>query len=164
MMGESHAILGAVATGTILIASGKTPANQGIIPFTLAVGLGAVIALLPDIDSPNTLIRRIFGVGRRQVKNNLRRWQRNNILSNLLNLIRWLISLFLNGLAKILPHRGPTHWLVVALTLCSAMYRLTQWQNWSPLVWQSFMIGYISHLFADGLTKSGIKLFSPFYN
>ena len=48
MMGESHAILGAVATGTILIASGKTPANQGIIPFTLAVGLGAVIALLPD--------------------------------------------------------------------------------------------------------------------
>ena len=51
--------------------------------FLLAVGLGALVGLLPDIDSPNTLIRQIFGLGSRQAWNNLKRWPRQNIFVNL---------------------------------------------------------------------------------
>ncbi len=81
-----------------------------------------------------------------------------------MDLVRWVAAMLLNLLARVLPHRGPTHWLLVAATLCYAMYRITIWQSWDPLVWQAFTIGYFSHLVADGCTKSGVKLFAPFYD
>ncbi len=164
MMGESHMIFGAAATATVLVTLGYTPNNVGAGHFALAVGLGALVALLPDIDSPNTKIRQIFGVGSRQARSRLRRWYRQDILTNLLNLARYAISRVLDLLGWFLPHRGPTHWLVVAVALTYGFYWLSLQYGWPLLWWRAFAIGYASHLFADALTISGVKLFAPFYN
>lgn len=164
MMGESHAILGAALTATGLVTLGYTPTNVGIGNFALAVGLGALVALLPDIDSPNTKIRQIFGVGSRQSRQRLRRWYRKDIFTNLFNLLRYAISRILDGLAWLLPHRGPTHWLIVAVALTYGFYLGSQWIGLPLLWWRAFAIGYVSHLCADSLTISGVKLFAPFYN
>ncbi len=164
MMGESHFILGAAVTTTGLVAMGHTPGNIGPGHFALAVGLGALVALLPDIDSPDTKIRQIFGVGRQQARRNLRRWQRKDLITNALNVARYGISRFLDFLAFLLPHRGPTHWLIVAATLTYGFYVLCLWLGWPLLWWRAFVLGYSSHLFADMLTVSGVKLFAPFYN
>ncbi|MCB9004769.1 MAG: metal-dependent hydrolase [Ardenticatenaceae bacterium] len=163
MMGESHMIFGAAATATGLVTLGYTPNNVGVGHFALAVGLGALVALLPDIDSPNTKVRQIFGVGSRQASRRLKRWYRTDIFTNLLNLIRYAISRVLDLLAWLLPHRGPTHWLIVAATLTYAFYWFSRQYGWPLLWWRAFAIGYGSHLFADGLTSSGVKLFAPFY-
>jgi len=164
MMGESHMIFGAAATATGLVTLGYTPANVGMGHFALAVGLGALVALLPDIDAPDTKIRQIFGVGSRQARSRLRRWYRKGIIINLLNLLRYAISRVLDLLAWLLPHRGPTHWLIVAAALTYGFYLVSSWYGWPLLWWRAFAIGYSSHLFADSLTVSGVKLFAPFYD
>ncbi len=164
MMGESHMIFGAAATATTLVTLGYTPNSVGLGHFVLAVGLGALVALLPDIDSPDTKIRQIFGVGSRQARSRLLRWHRKDILTNLLNLIRYVISRVLDLLAWFLPHRGPTHWLIVAVALTYGFYWLSMQYGWPLLWWRAFAIGYASHLFADALTVNGVKLFAPFYN
>ena len=162
MMGESHFILGGVATYVVLRAMGHTPGTEGVVDFVLAVGLGAVVGLLPDIDSPNTMIRQIFGVGSRQARSNVRRSR--NPISFLFNVLRLMISAVLDVLAWLLPHRGPTHWLIVAIALSAGVYWLSWWYYWPRIVWLAFVTGYVSHLFADSITRRGIKLFAPFYN
>ncbi len=162
MMGESHFILGGVATYAVLRYTGHTPGTEGFVDFALAVGLGALVGLLPDIDSPNTMIRQIFGVGRRQARSNLRR--SNNPISLLFNLVRLVLAWILDILAWFLPHRGPTHWLIVAIALAAGVYWLSWWYYWPNTVWLAFVTGYVSHLFADSITRRGIKLFAPFYN
>lgn len=164
MIGESHAIFGAVATGSLLIERGYGPDRIGAGSFVLAVALGGVIALLPDIDSPNTLARQMFGIGSLQARKNLSNWRHKDLITNLVNFVRWFISLLFDFLAWILPHRGPTHWLIVAVPLCWIVYYYSSLQGWSPIYWQAFTIGYISHLVADSFTIAGVRLFAPFYN
>lgn len=164
MTGESHAILGGVATYTYLLTNGYTPTNQGVLPFTLAVGFGALIALLPDIDSPENLFRQSLGIGNRQTSRPFRQMRRRGLIPTLVGFVLWLVSRALNGLDWVLPHRGPTHWLVVAAALCYAVYWACGAFGWSSLVWESFAVGYASHLVADAFTVSGLKLFSPFYD
>jgi inner membrane protein len=165
MIGESHAVLGAVSTATVLVATGHSPMTAEAWPhFLLAVGLGALVGLLPDIDSPNTLIRQIFGLGSRQAWNNLKRWPYQNIFVNLFNVVRFVLSLLLNVLAKLLPHRGPTHWLIVAVALTALMYWAVWWYYWPDRIWLAFFTGYVSHLVGDSVTIRGVKLFAPFYN
>ena len=163
MMGQSHAVFGGVATATLLIANGYTPAGEGIVPFGLAVLLGTVVATLPDIDTPDSVIRNRFGVGDRQSRQNLRRWRRKSLFEAVLYLLLRPVAILLNFLAKLFPHRGPTHWLIVAAGLIWLVRSLVQAQGWSPMIWQAFAIGYLSHLVADSCTKSGLKLFAPFY-
>lgn len=163
MMGSNHFVLGAAATAAYLIKTGHPPANSGV-DFLGAVLLGGVIALLPDIDSPNTKIRHLFGVGSRQARRNLSQWPKRTLITNLFNLFRWLLAVILDGVAFVLPHRGPTHWLVVFISLVYGVYWLSESFNWPSWVWPAFAIGYASHLLADACTKSGVKLFAPFYN
>jgi inner membrane protein len=162
MMGESHFILGGVATYAVLRTTGHSTATDGIVTFGLALALGALVALLPDIDSPNTLIRIIFGIGSRQARRKL--WYSPNALAFVINLLRLIIALILDGLAWILPHRGPTHWLIVAVGLSAAVYWVIWWYYWPDAFWLAFVTGYASHLFADSLTIRGIRLFAPFYD
>lgn len=164
MMGESHFILGAVTAVTGLATLGYTPANVGVGRYALAIGLGALVALLPDIDSPNTLIRQLFGVGRDQARRNMRRWQRQGWLVVLLNLVRLLISWLLDGLAWLFPHRGPTHWLIVAVALTWGFHELSIWYGWPLVWWRAFALGYVSHLIGDSVTIAGVKLLMPFYD
>lgn len=162
MMGESHFIIGGVATYAVLRTMGVSTSTDNIITFGLAVGLGAVVALLPDIDSPNTLIRILFGIGSRQARRNV--WRSGNAIAFVINIIRLLIALILDGVAWLLPHRGPTHWLIVAVGLSAAVYGLVWWYSWPSAYWLAFVTGYGSHLFADSLTSRGLRLFAPFYN
>jgi membrane-bound metal-dependent hydrolase YbcI (DUF457 family) len=141
---------------------GVSTGSDKIITFGLAVGLGAVVALLPDIDSPNTLIRILFGIGSRQARRNV--WRSSNAIAFVVNVIRLIIALILDGVAWILPHRGPTHWLIVAVGLSAAVYGLVWWYNWPSAYWLAFVTGYGSHLFTDSLTSRGLRLFAPFYN
>lgn len=164
MIGESHFVLGAASTAVVLVATGHRAGAIGWDSFLLAVGLGAVVALLPDIDSPNTLIRQMFGLGSRQAWNNLKTWPRRNIFVNLFNALRFVLSLFLNLLCQLLPHRGPTHWLIVAVGLSAVVYWLSWWYYWPNSIWLAFLTGYLSHLVADSMTTRGLRLFAPFYN
>jgi inner membrane protein len=162
MMGESHFVLGGVATYAVLQTLGHTWATDGITTIGLAVTLGAVVALLPDIDSPNTLIRIIFGVGSQQARRNVR--HSPNAIAFVINVVRLLIAFFLDGIAWLLPHRGPTHWLIVAVGLSAAVYGVVWWYYWPDAFWLAFVTGYVSHLFADSLTSRGLRLFAPFYD
>ena len=133
MMGESHFVLGGVATYAVLQTLGHSWATDGIATFGLAVGLGALVALLPDIDSPNTLIRIIFGVGSQQARRNI--WRSANALALVINIVRLIMALILDVLAWLLPHRGPTHWLIVAVGLSAAVYGVVWWYYWPDAFW-----------------------------
>lgn len=162
MMGESHAVLGAFATAGVLEFMGhRVTRLDDIVPLGLAVALGAVVALLPDIDSPNTMIRRIFKV---RTSHSQRRLIRSkNIFAFILNTVRLVIAYFLDILSYFLPHRGPTHWLIVAVGLSAIVWWLCQFFQAPDWVWIAFLTGYVSHLVADGCTRAGVKLFMPFY-
>ena len=61
-------------------------------------------------------------------------------------------------------HRGITHSLVgllLAATLAASfvLFRVLSWPSWS-----AFVIGYLSHLLADSMNKSGVPLFWPSLN
>lgn len=67
---------------------------------------------------------------------------------------------------KVLPHRGPTHWLimtpVVAFAIGLAAYMVTWTQAISPWIMAGVFVGYLMHLAADSCTVSGVPLFGPF--
>ena len=65
---------------------------------------------------------------------------------------RWYLRPF-QWLTK---HRGFLHSLFIALLLSLIVASISRWAGFG------FFVGYISHLFLDCLTKSGVKLFWPF--
>lgn len=60
-------------------------------------------------------------------------------------------------LAAMIGHRGVTH-SVVAVLVCLALLR---WQGFRRAVIDPLVIGYLSHLGADLLTTSGLRLAWP---
>lgn len=163
MNGRNHATLGAVATFSYLLVSNQSPYQAGLLPFGLGMLLGIAAALLPDIDTPHNHLRRSLGVGSRQTTRALLNWRRKGLLWWLWDLLRWLVARLLDVVAWILPHRGPTHWLLTALLLTGVAAAVCRTQNLPDLLWQTFGIGYLSHLLADVCTESGVKLLAPFY-
>lgn len=66
----------------------------------------------------------------------------------------------------VLPHRGPTHWLltsalVIAL-LTLAATTTVQTRPYTGIVTAGVAIGYLTHLVADACTVSGVPLYGPF--
>ncbi|MBU2576986.1 MAG: metal-dependent hydrolase [Nanoarchaeota archaeon] len=53
-------------------------------------------------------------------------------------------------------HRGMLHSLFIGLLLSLVIASISQWAG------VGFFVGYISHLFLDCLTRSGVALFWPF--
>ena len=66
---------------------------------------------------------------------------------------------------RFVEHRGATHTVEAALLITALVGGLAYWITNSYWFAVAFFIGYISHLFADTLTVSGIKwsLFSNFH-
>jgi len=64
---------------------------------------------------------------------------------------RW----YLRPLQFFTKHRGVLHSLVFALLLSLIIASISQWAGFG------FFVGYVSHLFLDCLTRSGVKLFWP---
>jgi len=163
MNGRNHALLGAVTTFSYLLLSEQSVYYVGWLPFGVGMFVGTAAALLPDIDTPDNHLRRTLGVGNRQTTRAFLDRRRKGLLVRLWNFLRWLVARLLNVVAWILPHRGLTHWLVTALILTLVASAVTTTQGWPDLYWETFAIGYLSHLLADVCTEAGVKLFAPVY-
>jgi inner membrane protein len=120
-----------------------------------AVLVGVVAALTPDLDGTDSTARTAVGLGKEQIK---REWRKNKSISLI---IRWIIAIPFNLFAKIVPHRGPTHWLVTAAVVVGGVAYLSQLLNLPPVVPVAFGAGYLSHLLADAVTVAGVPLLGP---
>lgn len=162
MLGKSHAVVGFTATAAALFAMG-IDVPQDLPVTVVALGIGTLAALLPDIDSPNATIRTTFGVGRSQSYRALRTWHRKNLAEIVLDIIQWWIARFLDIVHHLLPHRGPTHWGITWISLTAALGVVCYFFGLPPQLWVAFGVGYGSHLVTDGMTVSGVKLYAPLY-
>lgn len=123
MVGASHLVIGA-AVGLSLVANNHPPSPA------LVIGAAAVGALLPDLDSPGSLISRKTGP------------------------LGWVYHWFVK-------HRDVTHSALAAVLVLLGVLRLSQDQPGAFWPGIGLWGGYLSHLAADALTKSGIPLLWP---
>jgi hypothetical protein len=121
----------------------------------VAVVLGIVASLAPDLDGTDSTARTSVGLGREQIK---REWRKTKSVSLV---IRWVVAIPFNLFAKIVPHRGPTHWLITAVLLCVGVMYAANLFNLPAVVWVAFGAGYLSHLLADACTVAGVPLLGP---
>jgi inner membrane protein len=150
VLGRTHIALGLVANA-ILINTNDTKSA------IVAVGITAFSSVLPDIDHPNGLLRRITGITSKPL---------NIIIC--LGIFFWLIykyqlsssgGVILTGAAiaaLFTPHRTFTHSL-----FGFAAYSLGVYFLYRPFFYP-FAIGYLMHLIADYFTTSGMQLYYPF--
>lgn len=123
MIGKTHLLIGA-ATGLALIANSRPPSPA------LVVTAAAIGALLPDLDSPGSLISRKTGP------------------------LGWFYSWFVK-------HRGVTHSALAAVMVLLGVALLGRDYPDSQFAGFALWCGYLSHLAADMLTKSGVPLLWP---
>lgn len=162
MIGRHHAMIGTAVSGSVLMFSGVTlPQDLGWAVTALAVG--TLAALLPDIDGHDSSIRSNFGLGRAQIRRDFRRRRRRSLAQRIIDVLQWIVSLPLDIVAYLLPHRGPTHWGLTAVLLTVGAAFLVRSLGWHDWLWLCFGLGYASHIIADGLTVSGVPLYGPLY-
>ena len=153
MTGTSHALIGAMSG---LTAVWVVDGGQVRWPWVaVAVVLGIVASLAPDLDGTDSTARTSVGLGREQIK---REWRKTKSVSLV---IRWVVAIPFNLFAKIVPHRGPTHWLITAVLLCVGVMYAANLFNLPAVVWVAFGAGYLSHLLADACTVAGVPLLGP---
>lgn len=169
MTGKSHALIGATVTGAVLVVADYPISAE----FGIALLIGIFASLLPDIDSPNALIKRIVSANGQPIvvqtifgKQIPRNWLLK-IPYVLLGLIEFFLRMLLlrpiNLISRLIPHRGPTHYLITALALSYGVYWISVLLNQSSMYAVAFASGYVSHLLSDSLTRSGVPLFAPLY-
>ena len=142
----------------------------------LTVALATVGALAPDLDIADNELEELGRNEGRQAARRLRRVGRNagcawaiitrvagaiisiagEIISRLVEVIAWAIQ-------RVTTHRGLTHSLAITIVLAAASIVLSavftsDRDPWWGLAWSA---GWISHLAADALTLSGLKLLQP---
>lgn len=143
MKGTSHAIIGANSVWILALLP-----DFSWNPLLLAVG--AFGALLPDLDASDAKIKHLevgYGKGK------------NRLAIKPFYLPSWIIS-------SIFKHRAVLHSLFTTIIVGFSGYYLVQYLNqWVSFLnaefWLVLMLGYLSHLLADGLTKSGVPLLWP---
>lgn len=170
MTGKSHLIAGTAVTAAVLYQASYTPPSTGLW-FWAALGIGMVASLLPDIDAPNPMIKSLVkGGGQPRLMNALMRyrWCRRFpmiVLYLLLAGIELLIRYTLAGLIGVVPHlvqhRGPTHYLVTATGLTALTWLVSYQADISSMYALAFGAGYLSHVWCDTMTRSGVRLFAP---
>ncbi|GAB4158086.1 MAG: hypothetical protein Fur0021_27650 [Candidatus Promineifilaceae bacterium] len=173
MMGRTHQLVGISATAAALLAAGIAPGSGA---FVASLAVGWLASLLPDIDASegsraDPLLRRQLGVGDNQTRLELRearrafrrRWRVGTAINLLDAYARRGLAWVATGLAQLLPHRGITHSLLTCLLLTGMLAlllaALPAWPTRGlPF---AFLVGYMSHLAADGVTKTGVPLLLP---
>ena len=163
MLGHSHSILGATATASVLTVMGTTVLDNPF-KFVIALSIGTLAALLPDIDSPHNTFRKTLGVGTAQAFKDLRNWRKRNIFQLTIDMLQAWIAIILDFVDHFMPHRGPTHWGITAGIATFAVYWFCLAFNLPHEIWVAFGVGYFSHLLGDGVTKRGVRLFAPVYD
>ena len=162
MLGRSHAILGAVASGVYLTATGTDILEQPV-RFVAALSIGILAAVLPDIDSPKNTFRSTLRISTAKVRRQIKLWRRRGILLTISAVGRYIIARIFDLLDHFLPHRGPTHYGITAVGLTLVAYWIVRAYGWPDVYWQVFGVGYLSHLLGDGVTVTGVRFLAPFY-
>ena len=142
----------------------------------LTVAFTTIGALAPDLDIADNELEELGRSEGRQAARRLRRAGRGagcvlGLLAGGVGAIFWLVGELISRIVESLAwtiqqlttHRGMTHSLVVAIiTLIGSVslsVLLTTSRNpWWGLAWTA---GWSSHLLADALTLSGLKLLQP---
>jgi inner membrane protein len=150
VIGRTHIAIG-LMTAAIII-------NPPDLKFAaVCAGVTAFSSILPDVDHPNGLLRRISGITPKPL----------NIIAYFLVLF-WFIYKFqlstvgvvvltaATAVSLFMPHRSFTHSFLGLIVFSSGIY-LTFKPFFLP-----FTIGYLMHLIADYFTKSGMQLYFPF--
>jgi membrane-bound metal-dependent hydrolase YbcI (DUF457 family) len=172
--GKTHLAIGigtGLALGVALPLTRAFPWQLG-----LTVALATLGALAPDLDIADNELEEL---GRNEGSKAARRLRRvgrrggcllssltfaiglvvlaiGEVISRCVEVIAWMVQRLTN-------HRGLTHSLIAALVIAllsiNLSIALTPTGNpWWGIVWS---IGYLSHLAADALTLSGLKLLQP---
>jgi inner membrane protein len=148
MLGRTHLAIGLAATAVIL----KNPTQ---LPISLTVA--AASALLPDIDTPNSMLRyqlkRYTGVLTFPALIAAGYFLFKYKCFSLLSLILYLTYIVL---AFVGPHRGFTH------SLAGFMFFTLILFTSNKTIILPAIIGYSTHLVADLLTPSGVPLLYPY--
>ncbi|MCA9941551.1 MAG: metal-dependent hydrolase [Anaerolineales bacterium] len=173
MMGRTHQLIGISTTALALLAAGIAPGSGG---FVVSLGVGWLASLLPDIDAAkgskaDPLLRQKLGIGDNQTRKDVqaarRRFRRHRNPEGAVNLVdaylRRGVATGANSVAEYLPHRGITHSLLTCLLLTGLLALLVSFMPAWPTrgLPFAFLVGYVSHLVADGVTKTGIPLLMP---
>ena len=171
--GKTHMAIG---IGVGLGLGGLLPATLQF-PWQLAltVSLSTIAALAPDLDIDDNELEELGRTEGRQAARRLRRagrraacvtelilgavsgvvWLAGEIVSRLVEAVAWLIQ-------SVTTHRGLTHSLAVTVLVTFASISLSTWltggNTWWGVAWSA---GWASHLAADALTLSGLKLLQP---
>jgi inner membrane protein len=138
MKGASHLLIGLGAAAVVHRI--YAPFGDSWQALALAGVAAAVGALLPDVDSDESIIRRSTGTARSG------------------GCIGKLASLGISAITG--GHRVGTHTAVAWLVISGLAWIAGQASSMSYVA-IAFSIGYLSHLLADAITVEGIPLFWP---
>ena len=172
--GKTHTAIG---IGLGLALSGSIPLSRSF-PWQLGVtvALTTIGALAPDLDIADNELEEMGRTEGRQAAQRLRRAGRRagmfwRFVTYVVGSAIWLVGEIVSRLIEVLAaliqsvttHRGLTHSLVVTVVITivsiALSILLTPTRNvWWGLAWSA---GWISHLAADALTLSGLKLLQP---
>jgi membrane-bound metal-dependent hydrolase YbcI (DUF457 family) len=138
MMARTHFVTGCTAgaaVGSAALAVGVPPTHA-----VVAVGVTAYAALLPDLDHPRATVTYSIGP--------------------VTMLLSWLLRLFVE-------HRGATHrperapWWALPVAL-PTVWAPGVLGGWSALLWWvAVTVGWLTHLWGDARTLSGIPWSGP---
>jgi membrane-bound metal-dependent hydrolase YbcI (DUF457 family) len=164
MLAPSHILTG-MATG-LVVAQGQQIAPETAVPLILCCGIGAI---LPDIDSPSSLISRLvrlaaLGVGITAgvlwfAANPMPAWDGwlRFVLAFLIGGLVWEVGRNIPNLfSTVFGHRGLVHsaLLGVAILILAWVNRAT-----IPPIWMFLAVGWVVHLVGDALSIQGIPWF-----
>ena len=172
--GKTHMAIGVgvgLALGAKLVVSTAFPWQLG-----LTVALAALGSLAPDLDIADNeleeLGRNEAGLAARRIRRIGRRGGSflgfiaagiallvravGEVISRLVEAIAWMIQ-------RLTTHRGLTHSLLVAFVITLIALNLSIFLTPNQTAWWgvAWSAGYLSHIAADALTFSGIKLLQP---
>lgn len=172
--GKTHLAIG---LGVGLALSGMLPVSTSF-PWQLAltVSITTISALAPDLDIADNELEELGRNEGQRLARTVRRAGRKqgcfwslatNGIGGLLWLVGETISRMVEGLAWLVQrwttHRGMTHSLIIALYMIVGSISLSVLLTPSRTLWwgAAWSAGWLSHLAADALTLSGLKLLQP---
>lgn len=159
MTGKTHLSMGALFG--VGFASMTTAADQDWKTISIGVAVAILSSILPDLDHDGSYISKYLTFNSKQQNRSIVTLLMGILLITLCLYMNWPIWTVLTGLyvaiAAYVPHRSFTH-SFLGVGLAGIISYLA-----SPnlVYFGYFMAGYLSHLFADALTVSGIPLFWP---
>lgn len=172
--GKTHMAVGVglgLALGAWLPVTPAFPWQLG-----LTVALTAIGSLTPDLDIADNELEELGRNEAGRAARHIRRAGRRggcllgsiaSVIALVVRLIGEIISLLVEGIAWIIQrfttHRGLTHSLVMAIVVVLVALNLSVALSANETAWWgvAWGAGYLSHLAADALTLSGIKLLQP---